>query len=166
TANSAALCADPPAVVTVIFPLLAPLGTIAMSWVADALLTAAASAANETRSPDESGSKFWPMMITAVPEPPRSGTKLMIIGGAKYAKLFFFVAVPAEVVTLTSASPAVPPGVVAVRDVEPFTTTLGAATFPIATAVSPATKFVPMIAIASPPATLPFCGATVEIVGG
>jgi hypothetical protein len=67
-------------------------------------------------------------------------------------------------VTVTVAAPAVPAGVVAVIVVLFTTTTLVAAVLPNFTP-APATKFVPVIVTAVPPAVDPLLGATLLTVG-
>jgi hypothetical protein len=72
---------------------------------------------------------------------------------------------PLLLVTVTVTAPALPTGVVAVIDVLLTTTTLVAAVAPNFT-VAPATKFVPAIVTAVPPAGRPLLGATLLTVGG
>jgi hypothetical protein len=67
-------------------------------------------------------------------------------------------------VTVTVTAPALPAGVVAVIDVALTTTTLLAAALPNVT-VAPATKFVPVIVTAVPPAVDPLFGLTLVTVG-
>jgi hypothetical protein len=68
-------------------------------------------------------------------------------------------------VTVTATAPAVLAGVVAVIDVLLTTTTLVAAVLPNFT-VAPATKLVPVIVTAVPPAVDPLLGLTLLTVGG
>ena len=68
-------------------------------------------------------------------------------------------------VTVTVTAPALPAGVVAVIVVLLTTTTLVAAALPNVT-VAPATKFVPVIVTAVPPAVDPLLGLTLLTVGG
>jgi hypothetical protein len=68
-------------------------------------------------------------------------------------------------VTVTVTAPALPAGVVAVICVALTTTTLVAAV-PPNVAVAPATKFVPVIVTAVPPAVEPLFGDTLLTVGG
>jgi hypothetical protein len=67
-------------------------------------------------------------------------------------------------VTVTVTAPALPAGVVAVMDVPLTTTTLVAAAVPNVT-VAPATKFVPVMVTAVPPAVGPLFGLTLVTVG-
>jgi hypothetical protein len=68
-------------------------------------------------------------------------------------------------VTVTVTAPAAPAGVVAVIDVLLTTATFVAAVLPNVT-VAPATKFVPVIVTAVPPAVVPLLGLTAANVGG
>ena len=68
-------------------------------------------------------------------------------------------------VTVTVTAPAYPAGVVAVIDVPLTTTTLVAAALPNVT-VAPATKLVPVMVTAVPPAVDPLPGLTLVTVGG
>ena len=71
---------------------------------------------------------------------------------------------PAELVTVTVTTPALPAGVVAVIVVLFTTTTFVADALPNFT-VAPLAKFVPVIVTAVPPATGPLFGDTLLIVG-
>jgi hypothetical protein len=68
-------------------------------------------------------------------------------------------------VTATVTAPVLPAGVVAVIDVLLTTTTFVAAALPNVT-VAPATKFVPVIVTAVPPAVDPLFGLTLLTVAG
>ena len=70
----------------------------------------------------------------------------------------------AGLVTVTVTVPALPVGVVAVI-VVPFTTVTFVAAVPPNVTVAPATKFVPVIVTAVPPATGPTLGDTLLTVG-
>ena len=71
---------------------------------------------------------------------------------------------PPGLVAVTVAAPGTPAGAVAVIDVPLTTTTLVAATPPNVT-VAPATKFVPVMVTAVPPAVVPLAGVTLLTVG-
>jgi hypothetical protein len=73
--------------------------------------------------------------------------------------------VPAGVVTVTSTTPAVPAGLIAVIEVGETTVTPVAALAPKSTAVAPV-KPVPVIVTSVPPAVVPEVGLTPETVGG
>src|SRR5258708_2222497 len=105
------LMAVPPAVVTLIGPEGPILGTGIPSFVALAPVTVAAIPSIETRSPVASGSKLVPVIVTASPTRPIVGENEAIVGSAKYVNAAGMVAVPAGVVTVTSAGPAAPAGV-------------------------------------------------------
>jgi hypothetical protein len=113
--------------------------------------------------------RFVPVIVTLLPPAigPAPGAMLVKVGIARYVYAPLFVAVwPSLLVITTSLAPAVPAGVTAVIVVAAVLTTLVAGTPPIFTPNKPpATKFVPVIVIAVPPAIGPAAGATVVIVG-
>ena len=74
------------------------------------------------------------------------------------------VSIPPAVVTVTSFTPAVPAGVIAVMLVALTTTTLVAETPPTFTLVAPV-KFVPVMVIEVPPSVVPDVGETLVMVG-
>ena len=74
------------------------------------------------------------------------------------------LAVPPAVVTVTSFSPALPAGVIAVMEVALTTITLVAETPPTFTLVAPV-KLVPLMVIEVPPNVVPDVGLTLVIVG-
>jgi hypothetical protein len=150
--------------VTVTAPAL-PAGVVA---VIDVLLTTttfvAAVAPNVTVAP---AAKFVPVIVTAVPPAtaPLLGLTLLTVGAATYVNpLARLPLCPPEFVTVTVTVPALPAGAVAVIDVLFTTTTLVAAALPNVT-VAPATKFVPVIVTAVPPAVVPLFGLTLLTVG-
>src|SRR5437867_234904 len=101
TVKSEALVAVPPGVVTVIFPVTAPLGTVAVTRV-PAPFTENVVAATPPNFTEVAPPKFVPLIVTEVPTGPLVGVKDVIVGVA-------------EVVTVKSdALVAVPPGVVTV----------------------------------------------------
>jgi hypothetical protein len=80
TVKSVADPAVPPPVKTVIFPVLDPLGTVAVIWVALLILKLVdAFALNMTAVAPV---KFVPETVTTVPEGPEAGAKLEIVGAA------------------------------------------------------------------------------------
>ena len=97
--------AVPPAVVTLIGPLLAPLsassGTVALIWASE-------STVNEAETPSKVTAvapvKFAPVIVTLVPACPTPGVKELMSGGegkaAVTVKLLELFAVPPAVVTL------------------------------------------------------------------
>ena len=74
------LVAVPPGVVTLIEPLVAPAGTVALIDVADTTLKMALVSLNFTAV---APMKFVPVMVTLVPTGPIVGEKLVIVGAGK-----------------------------------------------------------------------------------
>jgi hypothetical protein len=108
-----------------------------------------------------------PVIVTAVPPPtgPLIGETLVTVGEATYVKPFIRLpACPPGLVTVTVTAPTLPAGVVAVMLVLLTTTTFVAAALPNVT-VAPATKFVPVMVTAVPPAVDPLLGDTLVTVG-
>src|SRR5438477_3960540 len=97
TVKLAALLAVPPGVVTLIGPLEAPAGTVAVIAVAEFTVKLALVPLNSTA---EAPVKLVPLMVTLVPTGPLPGVKLEIVGGLMTVKLAALLAVPSEVVTL------------------------------------------------------------------
>jgi hypothetical protein len=111
--------------------------------------------------------KFVPVRVITVPPAtgPSVGATLVKVGaGGMYVKAAGKLAVPPEVVTLTTVGPATPAGVTPVMVVVLTTTTAVAGLAPTLT-VAPGRKFVPVRVIAVPPATGPWVGATLVKVG-
>jgi len=111
TVNAKALVAVPPGVVTVIGPLVAPAGTVAV--ICEPLtLKAAFVPLNLTAVVPE---KFVPLIVTVVPTPPMAGEMLVIVGAATVVtvKGVELVAVPPGVVTAIGPEVA-PMGTIAV----------------------------------------------------
>lgn len=113
-------------------------------------------------------SKFVPVMVMAVPPRvvPSVGATPNMVGTdmSMFSNTASLVTEPFGVVTVTSLSPAVPAGVVAIIEVAEATTKLGDATAPTVTLVAPV-KFVPVKVSAVPPVMGPLPGATPESVG-
>ena len=72
------LVADPPAVVTVIFPVLAPLGTVAVTLLSE--LTMNVVAFTPPKVTFVVCVRPVPLMVTTVPTLPLDGEKLLIVG--------------------------------------------------------------------------------------
>jgi len=148
---------------TVTAPAL-PAGVVA---VIDVLLTTttlvAAVAPNFTVAP---AAKFVPVIVTAVPPVagPLFGLTLLTVGATTYVNPLARLPLCPLTVTVTVTAPVLPAGVVAVIVVLFTTTTLVAAALPNVT-VAPATKFVPVIVTAVPPAVDPLFGLTLLTVG-
>ena len=99
TVKLLALVAVPPEVVTLIGPVVAPLGTVAEIEVAEFTVKLALVPLNRTAVAPV---KFVPLIVTVVPTGPLVGVKLVIVGAlAVTVKLLALVAVPPGVVTLS-----------------------------------------------------------------
>src|SRR6266849_1147554 len=165
TIKLVALCAVPPVVVTIMVPVVAVGGTVAMSVVLVAEITEAETPANLTWLLAGTGSKFCPVTVTFVPALPDVGVKLLIVGGGCVitVKLVALVAVPPLVVTVIGPVVA-PPGTSAVRLVADVAVTvartpLNFTSFLLATG----SKFVPVIVTAVP--TVPLSGVKLVMDG-
>jgi len=144
TVKSVTEVAVPPGVVTEIFPVVAPLGTAAVIWVALITENVAAAPLNATAVAPV---RFVPLIVTAVPTGPDVGEKLVTVGATVTVKLVADVAVPPGVVTEIGPV-AAPAGTVAVIWVALITENVAA--LPLnATAVAPV-RFVPLIVTAVP----------------
>ena len=98
TVKAFALVAVPPGVVTLIGPLVAPLGTVAWSAVSETTVKAALVPPNVTLVVPV---KFAPPIVTFTPAGPLVGAKDEIVGaGGVTVKAFALVAVPPGAVTL------------------------------------------------------------------
>ena len=93
----AALVAVPAAVVTLSFPVVAPVGTTA--WIAVADVTAKFVELTPLNFTAVVPVKFNPLIVTTLPTWPLAGDKLVMAGAA--TKLAPLVAVPPGVVTLS-----------------------------------------------------------------
>ena len=93
-----ALVAVPPAVVTLILPVMAPLGTVAVICVEESTVNVADTVRNLTALAPVNA---VPVIVTLVPTGPLDGVKPVIVGAACVTlKLVALVAVPPAVVTL------------------------------------------------------------------
>src|SRR5205814_2357754 len=158
TVKLAALLAVPPGVVTLIGPLVAPAGTVAVIAVAELTVKLALVPLNSTA---EAPVKLVPLIVTLVPTGPLLGVKLVIVGGLITVKLAALLAVPPGVVTLIGPLVA-PAGTVVVIAVAELTVKL-ALTLLNSTAVAPL-KLVPLMVTLVP--TGPLLGVKLVIVGG
>jgi hypothetical protein len=128
------LSAVPAIVVSAIFPVVAPGGTVAFTCVA---LTGVMPEASTPLNVTAVGPvRLAPLMVTTVPATPLAGVKLAIVGGRMTVKLGTLVPVPAGVVTDTLFVTAVN-GTDTVMCESSFTTNPGATTDPNFTAVAP-----------------------------
>jgi hypothetical protein len=82
TTKSSALTVVLPPTVTATLPVLAPAGTVAVSDVADASETAAATPLNETLLSAAVALNPLPVIVTAVPDGPLPGEKSESVIGA------------------------------------------------------------------------------------
>src|SRR5438093_2848064 len=98
TVKLLALVAVPPGVVTLIGPVVAPLGTVAVIWVLELEVMVAATPLKVTLVAPV---RLFPLMVTEVPTGPLVGVNELIVGGdVVTVKLLALVAVPAVVLTL------------------------------------------------------------------
>src|SRR5712691_6614438 len=160
TVKLVALVAVPPGVVTLIAPLVAPLGTVAVICVSELTLKEAAAPLKATAV---ASVKWDPLIVTPVPTGPLAGLNELIVGAegaAVTVKLVALVAVPPGVVTLIAPLVA-PLGTVAVICVSELTVKEAAAPLK-ATAVAPV-KWDPLIVTPVPAG--PLAGLNELIVG-
>jgi hypothetical protein len=158
TVNALELIAVPPAVVTLIGPVVTPAGTVARIAVAEVTLKLALT---ELKVTEVAPVKFVPLMVTLVPTGPLVGAKLVIVGGSTTVNALLLIAVPPAVVTLIG--PVVTPaGTVARIAVAEVTVKLALTELKV-TEVAPV-KFVPLMVTLVP--TGPLVGAKLVIVGG
>src|SRR3989442_337907 len=158
TVKLPALLAVPPGVATLIGPLEAPAGTVAVIAVAELTVKLALTLLNSTAV---APLKLVPLMVTVVPTPPLVGEKLVIVGGGMTVKLPALLAVPPGVVTLSGPVVA-PDGTVAVMVVAEFTVKL--ALVPLNRTAEAPVKLVPLMVTLVP--TGPLAGVKLVTVGG
>ena len=159
TVKSVALVAVPPGVVTEILPVVAPVGTVAVTEVA--VLVPMVVAVIPLNLTEVTPVRFVPVIVTLVPTFPLVGVKDVMVGAAATVKFaVLFAGPPPEVVTWSRLVVA-PAGTVAVICVAEFTTNV-APTAPNCTdVVQP--KFVPVMTTLDP--TAPLIGKNDVIVG-
>jgi hypothetical protein len=134
TVNAVALVAVPPGVVTLIMPVEAPGGTVAVMLVGPFTTNQFAGAVlNRT---DVAPFKVVPVMVTKVPTGPIAGVKLVILGAGMNANPEGLLAIPPFVVTEISPVVLVLLGTTAVMLVSFTTEKLVAATVLKVTAVA------------------------------
>ncbi len=158
TVNVAELVAVPPGVVTLILPVTAPVGTVAVICVEELTVKLADTPPNFA---EVAPVKFVPMIVTTVPALPLAGENEVMVGAPVVTVKFFeLVALPAGVVTVIFPVVA-PDGTVAV--ILPEVLTVKEAETPLNfTEVAPV-KFDPLIVTEVP--TGPLVGEKLEIVG-
>jgi hypothetical protein len=149
----------PPGVVTQIFPVVAPLGTVAVIFVEDFTVNVAETPWNVTLVAPV---KFVPVIVTVVPTGPEVGEKEVIVGLAAAVTVKFceLVAIPSGVVTLIGPVVA-PEGTVVVILVFEFA--VNVADTPLKVTLVAAMRSVPVIVTGVP--TGPLVGENEEIVG-
>jgi len=153
-----ALVAVPPGVVTLIVPVVAPVGTVAVICVAELTVNVAFVPLNFTAVAPVNA---VPVIVTLAPTSPLVGEKLVMVGGNTTVKLLALVAVPPGVVTLIVPVVA-PAGTVAVICVAELT--VNVAVVPLNfTAVAPVYA-VPVTVTLAP--TAPLLGEKLVIEGG
>jgi hypothetical protein len=153
------LVAVPPGVVTVILPVVAPEGTVAVTDVAVLVENVAVTPLNFTAVTPV---RFVPVIVTLVPTGPLAGVNDVIEAPATTVKLVALFAGPPPVVVTCSAPVVAPVGTVAVIWVAELTTyVVAAVVLNITDVVHP--KFVPVITTLAP--VDPVVGANEVIVG-
>ena len=139
-----ALDAVPPGVVITIFPVFAPVGTVAVICVSE--FTVKLVAATPPKVTFVACVRLTPVIVTTVPTGPLGGLKVLSCGVTR--NVLLLVSVPLLVVTVTG--PVVAPlGTVAVRNVVPLNVTVVADTAPKVT-TEDLLKFWPRISIFAP----------------
>ena len=147
-------------VVTLMGPVVAPVGTVAVIWVAE--FTVNTGATVPLKRTCVVPVRSVPVMTTTVPTGPVMGAKLVMVGGVPTVNGVAEVVVPPGVVTLIE--PVVTPrGALTVICVAEFTTKTGAAVPLKTTAVAPV-RFVPVIVTTVP--SRPPVGVKLVMVGG
>jgi hypothetical protein len=140
----------PLGVTTVIAPVAAPDGTVAVICVAELTVNVAATPPKRTAV---ALVKFVPVIVIAAPASPESGEKLVIVGastGGAFTVKLTLLLVPTAFTTVTATVPAASPlGTVAVICVRLTTVNELAFTPPKRTDVAPV-KFVPVIVTFAP----------------
>jgi hypothetical protein len=157
TTKSAVLVTEPPGVVTLIFPVVAVAGTVAVICVAEFTVNVAVTLLKVTAVAPV---KLAPVITTDVPTGPDVGANEVIVGAAM-VKLVRLDPVPPGAVTLIGPVVAVA-GTVAVICVAEFTVNVVAFTLLNETTVAPV-KLVPVITTDVP--TGPDVGVKDVIVG-
>src|SRR6266545_5939588 len=160
TVKVLALVPVPPGVVTLILPVTAPTGTVAVIWVAEFTVKLALTPPNRTAVAPV---KAVPVIVTAVLVRPLVGENEETVGAALVTvKFVALVAVPPGVVTVIRPVVAPDGTFVSIRVPWAFTVNDAAATPLYRTAIAPP-KPVPLILTEVP--TGPLVGENEEIVG-
>ena len=157
TVNVAALVTVPAGVVTAMAPLVAPVGTVAVIWLAESTTYVALLPLKVT---ELAPVKLVPVIVTEAPTAPLVGEKLVIVGPRITVNVAALVAVPAGVVTAMAPLVA-PAGTLAVIWLAELTTYV--ALLPLKVTELAPVKFVPVIVTEAP--TAPLVGEKLVIVG-
>jgi len=120
TLNAPAAVATPPVVVTVIDPVSAPVGTVAVISESETTANAAGTPPNVTPVVCV---RLCPLIVTTVPIAPRVGAKLETAGSTRYGKLLD--SVPLGVTTWTVPVVALVGTVVVISEAETTVKTAG-----------------------------------------
>src|SRR5919109_2408180 len=158
TVNGATLAVEPDAFATSIFPLVASGGTVARIDVDESTVTWLASRLPKRTPVTEP--RLVPEIVTTVPTGPRTGAKVVMVGGRITRKSLALVAVPPGVVTVTRPVTALG-GTVTVISVAVLSV-ISASAVPIRTDVAPA-SVLPLIVRGMP--GMPCAGDTPVIAG-
>ncbi len=105
TLKALVLCAVPARFVTLIGPVVAPSGTVALMEVADTIV--GAPALTPLNATAVTLLRLFPAIVMTVPTAPLAGVNDVTVGGRLTVKLVALVAVPPAVVTLSSPVTAV-----------------------------------------------------------
>lgn len=145
-------------VVTLIAPVVAPVGTVVVMAVSETTLNVALAPLKLTLVAPV---KFAPVIVTLVPTVPLIGKKLVIVGGKVTVKLLVLVAVPSGVVTLIC--PVVAP-VGTVAFIEVSETILKVVLTPLNLTIVAPVKLAPTIFTLAP--IVPLVGEKLAIIVG
>ena len=160
--NDVALEPEPAGVVTVMTPLAAPVGTLAVSCVGELTVKFPAPASVVLNFTDDTFMKLVPVIVTVAPTAAEVGVKLTTVGAPITVKSVALVPVPATVVTEIFPVNA-PEGTVALISVSLFTVIVVAEVTPNLTKVPGAEKFCPVIVTSTP--IMPLAGRNEVIIG-
>jgi len=161
TVKLTALVAIPPGVVTTIFPVVAPAGTVAVMVVS---LTTVKGAAMPLNSTTEVLVRFVPLsvMLAPIPAPALVGVNVLIVGGMMTVKFVALVAVPLGVVTVIG--PLVVPDCTLALMVVAFTRVKVEAAVPLNCTADTLVKLVPVMVTTVK--YTPLDGVNTVMVGG
>jgi hypothetical protein len=159
TVKTAVPVTVPPGVVTEILPVVAPVGTRALTVVA--LSTVKVDAAVPLKLTAVAPVRFFPVIVTSVPAEPDEGENVVMAGAATTVKLVALVAVPSGVPTVIGPV-AAPAGTAVVMDVSELTVNEAA----VPSNATEAALLKPVPVRVTPVPTAPSDGEKDESVGG